>query len=127
LPAAWCRGHPPAGKVITDNDERRPLPAESGPTAKKAPVRAKTPPGLVRQLELKHKGRVTALAFSPRGRVIASASQDRSVKLAQAETGKVIKVRPPGEFDFAFVAAGVSPDGHTVASVGQGRRRSRQY
>lgn len=94
--------------------------------AKKSSGKPKPPPGFIRTLELKHTKRVAALAFSPRGKVIASASQDRTVKLGNTETGKLIAVQPPGEFQYEFVAVAVSPDGYTVASVSQAVQKSRQ-
>src|SRR5262249_49026327 len=101
-------------------------PAQGTCMAKKSPGKTDPPPGFVRTLELNHRKRVTALAFSPRGKVLASGSDDTTVKLANIESGERVAVQPEGEFKHGIIAVAMSPDGYTVASVSQGLRKSRE-
>jgi WD40 repeat protein len=84
------------------------------------------PLGFVREVQLHHTKRVTALAFSPRGQVIASGSEDCSVRLGHVVRGEQLMIQPHEKADpiWRVIAVAVSPDGYTVASVSRGAQKT---
>ncbi|WP_405892816.1 hypothetical protein OG272_06470 [Streptomyces sp. NBC_00104] len=70
-----------------------------------------------------HSQAVSALAFTRDGQTMITGSHDRTLRLWNVRTRRVTAVISGGT-DGGVSALAVSPDGHTLAAIGGGERRS---
>lgn len=70
-----------------------------------------------------HSQAVSALAFTRDGQTMITGSHDRTLRLWNVRTRRVTAVISGGT-DGGVSALAVSPDGHTLAGIGGGERRS---
>jgi WD40 repeat protein len=74
---------------------------------------------VVRKLQPRHKFEIRSVNISPDGGVVISTSGDGTIHLTNLTTGKILRTISPKETEGDVMHADLSPDGKTLATLGE--------